>query len=1128
MTLAENKAPAYSAAAFPALVDQWLAESMQIVNWGGFEGFHQVTFAETATLFSGASGTGKSTLMDAYIALMMDSNTPFNGASNDSVAGRARGTEQRSILSYMRGTTDASRETGTGALRDDVLRGRGTATWSGIAMTWRNGAGDRFTAMRLFYAPATARTYADVVKQLATINGPMNLSQVAEFAAQRFPEQAMKQRFPGLDFADSYQKFAAALHVRLGIGAGGDGTKALKLLARIQGGRQFVTVDGLYKDMVLEKPGTYAAADRAAEHFDDIKAAHDVMQKAERQVGILKDIPALHEAMARALAEADLIDTFRASAPAGTATPFTLWQCRCEAGLIHQETGTNRTRRGEHADDETEARAQRKELKAAIADLKEQQRLNGGDAIDAAERELAKLGDDLTAARDKRTRFNTLTGPLGCNPRTREQFDALRQDSDAFLAGYPARKDALRELRYKAIRDAGPLGDERSALQREAESLAGREGLVPHELHAARLLAAEAAGLAPDDLPFVAELIDMQPEFEEWRTAAELALGGFALTMLADQELLPDLRRAVNTLTMPRRLRFEGVPAGQDPPPAAGPGTLPGRLVYRESPFTGWLARTLAGKFGYTCVDSADDLSSADLGLTVTGQTRNGRRGAHGGHGGPHVIGFSNTERLEQIAALTEDLDRRLAGLQKTGDDCEGKEKALERERDGHMHITGTSWASIDVDSVDNAISEQQALLGRLLGDNDILQELKRREEESQEKHDAAALRVSKAQEAIVELDKEHGQLAAEEQRNSTLLRNLEADPAAVLTPEQDARLRTEYERTRRPWKLADFRAGIPQIREALAEQSDRARGEAGNQEKHLSTAFQRFQENWEQPNLGTGPGSYDGYKEILDHLQAEGLHERRLKFSRQVSDWTGVDLLALHGAYEESIEEIEARLDPVNQILSGLPFGPGGDRLRIELRHAESRDITQFRRELKALASGTTRNTGPQDTEARYERLRKFIDRIRPSGKTAQRDYFIDVRRHIEVEAERRDPGGRLLSVYTSIGGKSGGESQELVAFIVGAALRYQLGDADLERPRYAPVLLDEGFVKSDAEFTGRAVHAWRALGFQLLIGAPLDKVTGIEPYMDELYQVTKNARKHSHIRHIHPVTQPAEEPRS
>src|SRR5438552_1363482 len=93
---------------------QWRVESLQVVNWGGFDGHHTVDFAESATLLSGASGTGKSTLLDAYIALMMESNTPFNGASNDNVTGRARSSEQRNILSYVRGKVDTSREAGTG------------------------------------------------------------------------------------------------------------------------------------------------------------------------------------------------------------------------------------------------------------------------------------------------------------------------------------------------------------------------------------------------------------------------------------------------------------------------------------------------------------------------------------------------------------------------------------------------------------------------------------------------------------------------------------------------------------------------------------------------------------------------------------------------------------------------------------------------------------------------------------------------------------------------------------------------------------------------------------------------------------------------------------------------------
>ena len=39
-----------------------------------------------------------------------------------------------------------------------------------------------------------------------------------------------------------------------------------------------------------------------------------------------------------------------------------------------------------------------------------------------------------------------------------------------------------------------------------------------------------------------------------------------------------------------------------------------------------------------------------------------------------------------------------------------------------------------------------------------------------------------------------------------------------------------------------------------------------------------------------------------------------------------------------------------------------------------------------------------------------------------------------------------------------------------------------------------------------GRAVRAWKGLGFQLIVGVPLDKVTGLEPHMDDLLAITKH----------------------
>ena len=54
--------------------------------------------------------------------------------------------------------------------------------------------------------------------------------------------------------------------------------------------------------------------------------------------------------------------------------------------------------------------------------------------------------------------------------------------------------------------------------------------------------------------------------------------------------------------------------------------------------------------------------------------------------------------------------------------------------------------------------------------------------------------------------------------------------------------------------------------------------------------------------------------------------------------------------------------------------------------------------------------------------------------------------------------------------------------------------------------MFLDEAFIKADAEFSGRAVKAWLGLGFQLVVGAPTDKVSALEPHMRALVSITKD----------------------
>jgi uncharacterized protein YPO0396 len=175
---------------------QWKAETLQMVNWGGFQGHAQMAISPGATLLSGASGTGKSTLLDAYLALMMPSDTPFNGASNDARTGRARGADQRNLLTYLRGKIDTSREAGTGELTDQVLRGVDSATWGAVAMTFVDDNERRFTALRVYFVPRGAARSSEITMKMATIDARLDLREMEALRGSHFDKRTLSTRWP--------------------------------------------------------------------------------------------------------------------------------------------------------------------------------------------------------------------------------------------------------------------------------------------------------------------------------------------------------------------------------------------------------------------------------------------------------------------------------------------------------------------------------------------------------------------------------------------------------------------------------------------------------------------------------------------------------------------------------------------------------------------------------------------------------------------------------------------------------------------------------------------------------------------------------------------------------------------
>ena len=224
----------------------------------------------------------------------------------------------------------------------------------------------------------------------------------------------------------------------------------------------------------------------------------------------------------------------------------------------------------------------------------------------------------------------------------------------------------------------------------------------------------------------------------------------------------------------------------------------------------------------------------------------------------------------------------------------------------------------------------------------------------------------------------------------------------------------------------------------------------------------------------------------------------------------------------DDDARVIKRGLAPINDVLRHVRFRQDAT-LSIDPVERPSSDLKDFRQIIIRYTSNTVGMDIERDAdevEKSFTRLRKHLAKLDDQSRAgdAWRRRVFDAREHVEFQAIETRPDG-VKVVHDGVSGMSGGEGQELIAFILGAALRFRLGDGHEGPPSYASIILDEGFVKADSDYTGRSLSALRALGFQLIVGAPREKATAFEDYVESVAYINIDVNDPTQVR-IYPMT--------
>lgn len=1095
---------------------------VQVVNWGTFHGAHTMHVDRNGTLLTGNSGVGKSTLFDAMLRVF-----DARPRSNEAAAQRAGGAveDKRTTFTYMRGKV-GDKAVGEGSASAFQRPG---ATWSAVGLTFDNAAGTRVTVSALFDVPKNG-TESSVGRFYLIDNKPLDLPAIEDITGKRFTKAALEAIFPEAQVFDVHKAFAERFRRLLGISS----DQALPLLRVIQAGKGLGgSVNTFFRDQVLDAPATLAAADDVVEEFSNLMSIRQRLEDVRQQRDQLAPVPGLNREYAQALLDANRLrelagEEFEAYKQqlAVTVHQKTLARIKELAQAKAKELGAERSVRDGLA----------RELRELEADYNNQ----GGNAIAAIEQSLenAKVGLRLRQQVEEAARKALSDAGLQLE-WTAQGWEQAHEQAAARSAELKDDSQALQELRFEAFDGHATKKRELAAAQQELVSLKTRKSLLPPSSIENRAAIAAATGVPEDRMPFGGELMDLADGEEQWRPAAERALRNLATTLLVPGEHFAAVTRYLNDHKVRGAIRAVDVSKPLAGGALAVEDARDGDLLTKldilasgaVSDAGAWIRERIALDFAYPCVEDPDELAQLDKGLSLGGVVKRNRHTVEKDDRftsrQDYVLGFDNAAKLELVAAQVEDLQQELAKAAELAQSREESHQGMSRQLDALRRIAEDhrTWEQVSAAVAGEELTRIEQRLKDALAAQADLEPLRANIETARRKHQASTEAAAVLQSEYKSLDR---QLSAADSLLEAARTRLEQAPPSDATVTALEPYFTDFGDISEMHELDNL---ANRVRTALLGDlhATETRGQATSE--RLTRIFEGFVREWGSAisaDHGTSIGAAGEFEARYHAIVSDGLPAQESEFRQFFNQRTHESFSTLLHLLDEERRSISSRILPLNGILAEVNFHEGSF-LELDIKQTMPATARQFKdaihNALKARhtrpsrgGADTTAPGGDDDAEltARYKALETLVKRL--GSQTPEdrrwRAEVLDVRGHLFIQCkEHRDVagprGGKRTDVYmhADTGSMSGGERQRFTAFIMAAALSYQLGIAEQGFTTYGTVMMDEAFVLASEEFAGAGIKALHEFGFQLLLAAP-ENVIDLSRHLGSVTEILRDKR--------------------
>lgn len=1063
---------------------QWRLERIELVNWGTFCNHHVIDVARKGYLLTGHSGSGKSSVVDAISAVLTPrGKLRFNAAAGDGTGGR-----DRSHATYIRGAWRRRPDEETGEVTSDFLRTG--ATWSGIQLSYGNGAGQVVSLVKLFHLRRGAVTPAEVSEVSAIFREPISLLELEDVARNGLEVRRLKKDWPSAQVFTQHSGFATRFCRLLGIA----GPNALLLLHRTQSAKNLGSLDELFRTYMLDEPTTTRLVEAAVEQFGDLSEAHRQVVEAREQIAHLERLLPLARTREEQREAAQL-----AAALQDALGPFqTGWKRR----LARQARDQAEVELREGEEQQSAAVEVTRAAESALDHARMVVVEKGGLALRLQENEVASLQERLGERREVRARVARDLAEVGVEmPHSGAELAELlatgRREAevrDGVVAAERERVEGVRGGLHEARR-------REAEVRAQVEALRGNRSNLDRGLLLARRAVSERSGVPLTALPFAGELLQVRAEHAEWTGAIERVLRPLSRVLLLSEAHRDAVVQAVDALHLGARLVVEVVPRQVPSPRRPGsPDSVVHRLAVAPGQMADWVHWKLADSFDYACVERADGLRDVERGVTRAGQVKRGPRRYEKDDrwavdDREHwVLGFDNTAKMELLLRQIRESGSRIDELAAQIAEAEKRRRHADDRLGALARLAGYRWEAFDVEGTQAALDRARTELDVLLAADGDLRAARHAVERAEGE-------VARAQHEVRVLDATCATARAALERYAAVLADLGEEREALDDSHRRA-LEARFAGTRRNRVVTVESIGdaAVEVARGLAHELQNAQAGLAAADREIADVTREFQRRWPAAAADLTPDASDvhGFLAVHARLVADRLPEFEHRFFDLLESQSRRNVGQLANEIRRAPTEIRERIRPVNDSLKRSVFDEGR-HLRIKPVDCRPEVARQFLKDLNTIASDTWSGVDRGTAESRFALMRGLMERLTSSeaADRAWQSLCLDTRRHMSFIAEEVDSTCSVVNVHDSGSGLSGGQKQKLVIFCLAAALRYQLTADGEDVPNFGSIVLDEAFDKADATFTRMAMDIFREFGFHMILATPLKLLQVLEDYV-------------------------------